>query len=84
MASVRPRLAEMWSPDVCFAFKEKAMSSPLLIQVEMILEGTVLVQAISNHDDFSLDAWLAFNRHALRNRNRGILYPYLEEEQDVL
>ena len=84
VAGVRPRLAEMWSSDVCSAFREKAMSSPLLIQVEMIVEGTVLAQAMSNDDGFSLDAWLAFNRHALLNRNRATLYPYLEEEQNVL
>ena len=84
VAGVRPRSAEIWSPDVCFAFKERVTSSPSFIQVEWIREETVLVQARCDADGFFLDAWLAFNNYARLSNNRGKLYPYLEEEQDVL
>ena len=60
------------------------MNSPLFIQVEWIREGTVVVQARCNTDGFFLDAWLVFSNYARLSDNRGELYPYLEEEQDVL
>ena len=84
LAGVRPRVESMWSQQVCSAFKEKTMNSPLFVQVELIREETVMVQARSETDGFFLDAWLAFSNLSRLSGNRAKLYPYLEEEQDVL
>ena len=84
MAGVRPRSGEMWSPEICSAFKERVTSSPLFVQVEWTQKGAILVQARCNMDGFFLDAWFALNNHAYLSDKRGKMYPYLEEEQDVL
>ena len=84
VAGVQPRAGSMWSQEVCSVFREKVMSSPISIQMELIREGTVLAQARCNADGFFLDAWLAFDGYARLSSNRGMLYPYLEEELDVL
>ena len=84
LAGVRPRAESMWSQQVCSAFKEKIMNSTLFVQVELIREETVIVQARSETDGFFLDAWLAFSNLGRLSSNRATLYPYLEEEQDVL
>ena len=70
VAGVRPKGATMWSTEVCLAFREKAMSSSIFVQVESTREGTVLGQARCNADGF-LDAWLAFNNYAYLSSPRG-------------
>ena len=84
VAGVRPRDGQMWSRQVCSAIKERIMSSPLFVQVELVREESVVVQARCEAGGFFLDAWLAFNNFGRLSSNRATLYPYLDEEQDVL
>ena len=83
VAGVRPKDTTMWSPEVCLAFKERVMTSSIFVQVELAREGTILGQARCNQDGFFY-AWLAFNNHARLSSQRGRLYPYLEEEFNIL
>ena len=84
VAGVRPRDATMWASEVCLAFKEKSMSSSIFLQVESAREETVLGQARCNADGFFFEAWLVFNNYAHLSGPRGMLYPYIEEELDIL
>ena len=52
VAGVWPRAGSMWSQEVCSAFRERIMGSPLFIQVELVREGTVLAQVRCNADGF--------------------------------
>ena len=64
MAGVKLIALMMWTPKVYAAVHEKVMGSPLLFEVVMIREGTVLRDTISTIDDFSLSTWLSFTNGA--------------------